>query len=534
MNRKIFIKSIGIGTVLLSTSHLFKACKSFSAPTIKFKRSGTAARIGHLIREPFVKDKNYNYSTTTIDTLIIGAGISGLSAAYHLHINQQDNFVLLDLDAEVGGNAKSGKNQYSAYPFGAHYLPIPDGNNKPLIDFLKNNNIIESFNDHRLPIYKESYLCFSPENRLLENHFWYEGLIGKASQKEQLELNIFNKLITDYKNLKINEEFVFQIPTKNLNYTDDIIHLDNITFETFLLSNNIQSKKLHWYFNYCCLDDFGQGYNKISAFAGLHYFCSRRGVGANCDQNSILTWPEGNNKLVACLKENIKNNIQTNKLVRQVELINDMCHTYITDTINNTTELFISKHVIMATPIFIRNKILPTYQIQHTPEHQPWLVANITLKNFIDYNGYPKCWDNVIYNHPTLGYIDAQHQNINQHNEVEVYTLYKTLDFDTPANVRKIYYAKSDEDIKNEIIKDWLSIFPDSSENILEIDCNLNAHGMCSPGINYLLSESRTLANESINNKIHFAHTDYIGISIFEEAFEQGRLASLKILKNDS
>ena len=78
-----------------------------------------------------------------------------------------------------------------------------------------------------------------------------------------------------------------------------------------------------------------------------------------------------------------------------------------------------------------------------------------------------------------------------------------------------------------------MSIYPNSENDIIEIDTMLIAHGMCSPGINYLLNPNILESIKSINNQIHFAHTDYVGISIFEEAFEQGRKASFKVLYND-
>ncbi|ULT26378.1 NAD(P)/FAD-dependent oxidoreductase [Sphingobacterium sp. E70] len=77
-----------------------------------------------------------------IPILILGAGVTGLSAAYRLQQRGMNDFLLLDMESEVGGNARHGENAYSRYPLGAHYLPIPNASNKELLRFLEESKII--------------------------------------------------------------------------------------------------------------------------------------------------------------------------------------------------------------------------------------------------------------------------------------------------------------------------------------------------------------------------------------------------------
>ena len=46
--------------------------------------------------------------------------------------------------------------------------------------------------------------------------------------------------------------------------------------------------------DYSCRDDYGAGIAQVSAWAGVHYFASRRGRAANADRDAVVTWPEGN------------------------------------------------------------------------------------------------------------------------------------------------------------------------------------------------------------------------------------------------
>ena len=57
--------------------------------------------------------------------VIIGGGIAGLSAAWRLHKKGFTDFVLLEMSDRPGGNSRWGENEITAYPWAAHYVPVP-------------------------------------------------------------------------------------------------------------------------------------------------------------------------------------------------------------------------------------------------------------------------------------------------------------------------------------------------------------------------------------------------------------------------
>ncbi len=67
---------------------------------------------------------------------IIGGGIAGLSAAWKLKKQHFNDFVLLELEKDVGGTSISGKGEPVSYPWAAHYLPVPFQENTELISLL--------------------------------------------------------------------------------------------------------------------------------------------------------------------------------------------------------------------------------------------------------------------------------------------------------------------------------------------------------------------------------------------------------------
>ncbi len=308
--------------------------------------------------------------------------------------------------------------------------------------------------------------------------------------------------------------------------------LDQQTFKIYLNQEGYTSENLLWYLNYCCRDEYGQGLDHISAYAGLHYFASRRGKGSNCDDNSVLVWPEGNGYLVKRLSDNLKSHIKTGQVARQISYDSNQCTTIVTDAIKGETYSIKSEKVILCVPQFARKKLLPLNEELPEVAHQPWLVANITFTDFYDKNGFPMCWDNVFKNSETLGFVYAQHQSLKTIPQHPVFTLYKPLDKQDPTSSRKNYYSKTDEELQSEILNDITAIYPDIAPQILTIDCHLWGHGMASPGINYIFHPSRHKWTIPIADKIYFAHSDYSGISIFEEAFYQGQTAAKKIFES--
>ena len=101
---------------------------------------GIGSSIGHMIRD----GKAIPSPTEEIRTgiLIVGGGISGLSAARWLHKKGAENVTMVEMGEETGGNSVFGQNKVSAYPWAAHYLPIPDAANADLIEFLKDIGVI--------------------------------------------------------------------------------------------------------------------------------------------------------------------------------------------------------------------------------------------------------------------------------------------------------------------------------------------------------------------------------------------------------
>ena len=57
--------------------------------------------------------------------VIVGGGMAGLSAAWRLDKRGFHDFVLLEMEPQAGGNSRWGENEITRYPWAAHYVPVP-------------------------------------------------------------------------------------------------------------------------------------------------------------------------------------------------------------------------------------------------------------------------------------------------------------------------------------------------------------------------------------------------------------------------
>ena len=107
--------------------------------------------------------------------LILGAGVAGLAAARRLQQGGVEDFALLDLEDELGGNSRGASIQGIACPLGAHYLPTPAEGNHALLGFLEQIGLRQRVAGRW--VYDERHLCHSPQERLFFQGHWQEGLL---------------------------------------------------------------------------------------------------------------------------------------------------------------------------------------------------------------------------------------------------------------------------------------------------------------------------------------------------------------------
>jgi len=530
ITRRNFIGMAGgwLGSTLLWPT--IQACRQ--APSIPGGIVGQASGQGHRLR---TMDFGAPKETVRTNVVIIGGGVSGLSAARFLR-KQGADFRLLELQDETGGNAASGKNLVSSYPWGAHYLPLPNQNDPELISFLRECNVITGY-ENGLPVFNEYHLCFDPKERLYIHHYWQEGLIPREGVpvEDRKELERFHDLMEEYKHKRgADGREAFTIPADQSSQDPELLKLDALSMDAFLLQHGLRSPYLRWYVQYCCADDYGSSLADTSAWAGIHYFASRKGRAANASPDTVLTWPEGNGWLTRQLQQPVANAINCKSLVYNITLTAAGVSVLYHDVARNHSVRLDARAAILATPQFINQRLLPgvsrdlDYKAFH---YAPWMVANLTTSASLDEkHGEVLCWDNVIYGSSTLGYVNAIQQNTALHSAERVITFYKPLLGTDTAAVRQQAYARGFDFWRDDILRELKGPHPLLNHTLQQMDVWLWGHGMIRPEPGFIWGDNRRRAQLPIQDRIHFAHSDTAGVSIFEEAFYHGHRAAQKAL----
>ncbi|MDZ4833357.1 MAG: NAD(P)-binding protein [Candidatus Melainabacteria bacterium] len=445
-SRAVFLKTLAGCTVAVASGKLLfdtvAARSEYSCRVL-----GPSMNVGHRIRDRKIPPVAASISPRRKVT-IIGGGIAGLSAGWWLKKMGFNDFVILELEPSVGGNSSSGKNAISAYPWGAHYVPLANHESDYVRMFFEEIGVIQGFDKAGLPLYNELYMCHDPEERLFINGSFQEGLVpNKGLQpSDKIEFKRFFEIISRYRQMVGKDgKRAFAIPVDLSSQDPELMALDKMSMADWLKQNNFGCKPLMWYVNYCCRDDYGGTPNHVSAWAGIHYYAGRNGSAGNAETNSVVTWPSGNGFLVEKLREQLKDHIQIGAAVTNVGPLEGSsrgeCFTTFFDTGSNTTSGILSQFVICATPRFLAKHVVA--ELRKTAEYNslsysPWMVANISLKKMPEGKGVGHAWDNVCYSSQSLGYVVATHQNITtQTNAPTVITYYYPLTADEPVAERE-------------------------------------------------------------------------------------------------
>lgn len=539
MERRTFVRYIGtLGTVALLMPDLL-ACNE-SKKKITTNRLGAPLDRGHLLRGNFDFAANYPLEKIAIPAVIVGGGISGLSSGYHLKKNNNSDFILLELGESTGGNSGFGQNDYSKYPLGAHYLSLANPNNRPLIDFLKELQLIVK-EENGMQFYNEDFLCHAPDERLLFKGVFHEGLVPEygISPETHQEITRFFDEMRQLKSAKSsNGTDLFHIPLSQAEITPELEALDNMTFREYLEKQKYESEELLWFLDYCCRDDFGAGFDKVSAWAGIHYFAGRKATPGNTDPTTVLTWSEGNGYLAGKLEEPIKKHVRKNVVVYSVEEQGDRVFIRALDLHAKKRIEITADSCIISAPSYVTKHILTSPQWPSSYfegiKHNPWLIGIVVLDEIPEGNGTPLAWDNVKFGTKGLGYVSDRHQEFAQTRDKHVISVYLALDREDEQTERRKLFQLTNEEMCQLVISELVSMHPTIESHIESISFQRWGHGMVTPYPGALAKYQEYSTLQKHAKRVHLAHTDYSSYSVFEEGFDLGRLAAHKILKHEA
>jgi len=502
------------------------------ANTIKGNLLGASFAQGHRLRENNFPEPS---KTIQVNTVIVGGGIAGLSAAWKLSKSGFHDFVLLELEKEVGGNSSYGENAVSAYPWGAHYVPLLTEESTSARQLFHELGIITGYQDGQ-PIYNDYYLCADPHERLFMLGRWQEGLVPQIgiNERDREQYKEFFSTMEHLKDLKGSDgKKLFAIPVDKSSEDFEWRRLDSISMAEYLRTQGWDSPYLNWYVNYCCRDDYGATSEDVSAWAGIHYFAARSGKAANADVQTVITWPEGNGWIVKQIKKQLQPYLVPQSLVFNVSRLPEGVEVRYLNFLDNTTVSINAKNVVFSSPRFVTERLMSSGIDINEFHYSPWMVANITLNRVPQGRGAPLSWDNMVYGSELLGYVNATHQNLNRIQRETVLTYYWPLSHLSPKDAREQAIKRSYSEWRDIVLKELLHIHPELENQVSQIDVWLWGHGMIRPSPGFIWGKTRQRALEQ-KPPFFYAHSDMSGVSIFEEANHQGVVAAESLMTHEN
>jgi monoamine oxidase len=290
----------------------------------------------------------------------------------------------------------------------------------------------------------------------------------------------------------------------------------------------LNNPHLRWYLDYCCRDDYGAGSATVSAWAGIHYFASRHGFSApgteSQEREAVLTWPEGNAWLTRRMAAPLKERLHTATVVLRIASVKHGVEVDAFNVATQTLERWQARRAIVALPLLAAAQVTenaPDFLRQAAARvaYAPWLVANIHISSALkDRVGAPPSWDNVLYGAPGLGYVDAMHQSLQSTPGATVLSYYRALG-DMPQG-RRVLMNRPWTAWRDDILTELSLAHPDLAQKTRRIDISRYGHAMAIP-LPGQIDHAPVLSSANLR----FAHSDWAGYSVFEEAFTMGHKA---------
>jgi protoporphyrinogen oxidase len=471
--------------------------------------------------------------------VIVGGGVAGLAAAWRFLRAGFDDFVLLELERAPGGTSRSGSSPLVAYPWGAHYVPAPMAENRLLVTLLGEMGVLEGRDKEGRPVVAEQFLCRDPQERIFYRGRWYEGLYLHAgeSAEDQAQFKAFREDVDRWVAWRDGKgRRAFAIPTALSSDDAEVTALDKTTMADWLERHGFTSPRLRWLVNYACRDDYGMTLEDVSAWAGLFYFASRvRRPGV--EPQPLITWPEGNGRLVKHLHEKAKSKVRLGLAATEIiPTENDGrrgVDVIAVEADESPAVGFHAQQVVFAAPHFLTRYLLRPYR-EKPPRHVAefdygaWLVANLHLTDRPSGRGFPLAWDNVLYDSKSLGYVVATHQRGLDRGPT-IFTYYHPLSEYSPLEARNMLLNGSWDEFADIVLSDLHRAHPDIDRLVERLDVMRWGHAMIRPRPGFVWGGARAAGLRPYRG-VHFAHSDLSGVALFEEAFYHGVRAADEIL----
>lgn len=497
--------------------------RSFHIPGA-FADANLAER-GHLLRQEGMRQwSSFPVVADGIwDAVVVGGGISGLTACWKLRKIGIERVLLLELASQIGGTSVSGSIDGHAFPWGAHYINIPPPEADCIHEILTDTEVIRGYDAAGRPLVDREHLLRWPRERLYRDG-WMEGLepFRDAAESEVEAYHQFEDQMLEWTLYRGRDgRKAFPIPLDYSTTDPAVRELDSISMLEYLRSQGWRSSRLDWLVDYACRDDYGSRLSGVSAWAGIHYYACRNYDARVADEypTDTLTWTEGNAFLAKGLARDLdEESCRLDTAVVAMRNEAGGCELACVHWPTMERQRVRARSVVFAgklhgLPYILQDQPVAQRRALGALDYSAWLVAAIHISTPpAAQQEAGLAWDNILYESDSLGYIFAGHQaDGNGVDDVLVYYL------PLSADGRHQLLQRSHGEWVNIIMNDLAQAHPELEDSVQRIDLYRWGHGMIRPVPGSLFGPDAELRRAPIG-AVALASCDVTGMPLFEEA----------------
>ncbi len=455
--------------------------------------------------------------------IVVGGGASGHAALWWLARNGITDVIQIELEDAIAGTARSGSTERSAYPMGAHYLPVPNPECTELEAMLEDLGILVGRDTHGRAIYQASSLCPAPLERHHYRGTWHSGLYPAhgqtAAEADQFaRWNEHLRVLDAARDMDGRRSFRLPLRTS----ANGMRNLDRISMAQYMDNKGFTSWRLRWFVDYACRDDYGCRLSETSAFAALHHFLCRGHEDGR--DGLILTWPEGNAHIIDRLAAYTNLPPARRLLGHAVIGVEAPSGTLSVLNLGSLRQSRIqADSILWAAPRFVLRALLRDEdQLQQDAlSYSPWLVTNLELDARPSGFGAPPSWDNVPIDGDNLGYVVATHNQSRDELDPRCVLSFYEPQLGDPASQRRRMIRSTLSETTQSVITQLEAMHPGIRRHLRRVDIARWGHGMVRPIPGLLFGSTLRTAGQALGKVLPCA-SDTAGIALFEEAFYAG------------
>lgn len=531
--RRDFLEGVLIGAAGLSAAWLLPGCDNpgEEAPDAE----GTAPKplrippggdrgdrweLGHALRD------GQTWPTPApdgplLDCIIVGGGMSGLTAAWRLLRAGVADVLVLEKESSLGGLSRQHKAGAHTFSQACAYTVYPY--NDTLIELYTDLGAVTGADEEGWPVVDPKFLVAAPANNCwMEGRWvqdaWEEGMKDVPYPQEVVaQLEAFRQAMKDFYDYVGADGLTgFDTPSDASTTDPEIRALDGVTLAEWVASKGWDPRVSEFWDPYA-RSAFGTTHDKLSMWAAVNFLGS--------EFLPVLTQPGGNAWIAKGLAAKLGGNrVETGAFVTRMRTVGDEVH--VTRLVDGVAKTHRAKRAIFAAPRFTAKRMIPELlevagrdEAGHF-EYTPYLVAQV----HVDRTPAGLAYDNWVYG--DLFFTDLIVADWTSHEDPasapldrpNVLTVYCPR---LEPGARKAMLTTPMDDYVAAILTDLERVIPGVLDTVTQVDLYRWGHAMLAPTRGFVFGAPRVGA-QAPQGGIHFANTDVDGLPAFENAVAAG------------